>query len=230
MSCYNCYKMGPIARQCKEQEKTCYICHKEREISRDCTNSDRNDRKRYICGHIEHISLPWLVAIFPEADICERVRMSLGARRVESNQFGANGQCAAGAASSLFKAFTIVRFTKSNEVEAVPSSWVCDKVCLWPLDKLQATTVVLHQLKRNFCSVALGLQADRKLIMKELAYIRQQNEQILHLLNQWCERPQLNMDEWSFPLRCAQDLGRLEDSLQEIKDLERSLVGHSEGV
>ncbi|XP_077544467.1 uncharacterized protein LOC144176009 isoform X2 [Haemaphysalis longicornis] len=59
--------------------------------------------------------------------------------------------------------------------------------------------------------------------MKELAYVRQQNEQTLNLLNRWCERPQLNMDDWSFPLKCAEDLGRLEDSLQENKDLERSL-------
>ncbi|XP_077551661.1 uncharacterized protein LOC144165746 [Haemaphysalis longicornis] len=35
------------------------------------------------------------------------------------------------------------------------------------------------------------------------------------------------MDDWSFPLKCAEDLGRLEDSLQENKDLERSLAGHS---
>ncbi|KAH9360370.1 hypothetical protein HPB48_012153 [Haemaphysalis longicornis] len=64
--------------------------------------------------------------------------------------------------------------------------------------------------------------------MKELAYVQQQNEQTLDLLNRWCERRQLNMDEWSFPLKCAEDLGRLEDSLQENKDLECSLHGACE--
>lgn len=69
---------------------------------------------------------------------------------------------------------------------------------------------------------------DRKLIMKELAYVRQQNDQTLNLLNRSCERPQLNMVElnkWSFPLKCGEDLGRLEDSLQENKDLECILHG-----
>lgn len=34
----------------------------------------------------------------------------------------------------LFAAFTIVRFLKSDKVEVVPSSWVCDKICFWPVD------------------------------------------------------------------------------------------------
>lgn len=31
----------------------------------------------------------------------------------------------------LFLGFTIVRFAETNDVEAVPSSWVCGHTCLW---------------------------------------------------------------------------------------------------
>ncbi|XP_049271853.1 uncharacterized protein LOC125758556 [Rhipicephalus sanguineus] len=33
----------------------------------------------------------------------------------------------------LFLGFTIVRFAETNDVEAVPSSWVCGHTCLWPV-------------------------------------------------------------------------------------------------